>query len=164
MWKPTFTSCQPLINAVEKNLIVIPDDRDPIYGKLYLLENISQLPNGPAVQVVPSSNQGQLAPFLAPTTNREQHNHVTIHNDAQTAWLEDNHTNEACENLIITILDRVYLEQLWNKRFGFKGKTLREFMDLLVKTYQATPEERAAVKALIDQPWDPNKHIINLFS
>ena len=46
--KPTFTSCQPLIDAVEKNLIAMPDDRDIIYGKLHRLEDTSQLPQGPA--------------------------------------------------------------------------------------------------------------------
>ena len=56
--KPTFTSCQPLIDAVEKNLIAMPDDWDPIYGKLHLLEDTSQLPNGPAAQVLQSTNQG----------------------------------------------------------------------------------------------------------
>ena len=119
---------------------------------ILFMEDTSQLHSGPAVQVVPSTNQGQLAPFLAPTTNWEQHNHVIIHNNAQTAWLEDNHANEACKNLIILILDKIYLEKLWNERFGFKGKSLRDFMDLLINTYQATPEERAAVKALIKQP------------
>ena len=148
--KPTFTLVQPLINAVKKNLITMLDDRDPIYGKLHLLEDTSQLPNGSAAQVVQSTNQGQLVPFLAPATNRERHNYVNIHNKAQTAWLEDNHANEACMNLIITILDKVYLEELWNKRFGFKGKTLRDFMDLLIDNYPATPEEREAVKALLD--------------
>ena len=36
-------------------------------------------------------------------------------------------------------------------------------MDLLTNDFQATPEERAAVKALIEQTWDPNEHIVKLF-
>ena len=78
--KPTFTSCQPLIDAVEKNFIAMPDYQNLIYGKLHRLEDTSQLPHGPAVQVVPSPNQGQLALFLPPTTNRERHNYVNLHN------------------------------------------------------------------------------------
>ena len=37
-------------------------------------------------------------------------------------------------------------------------------MDLLIDEFQATPEEQAAVKALIEQAWDPNDHIIKLYS
>ena len=162
--KPTFTLLQPLHDALEKNLIAMPDERDTIYGKLHLLEDTSQLAGGPDDQVEPSTNQGQMEPFLAATTVRERHNNVMQHNNAQTQWLEDNNANEACKNLVIKIVDKVYLEKLYNERFGFKGKTLRDFMDHFIEKYQATPEERAAVKALIDQPWDTNKHIINLFS
>ena len=86
------------------------------------------------------------------------------HNNAQTQWLEDNNAEEACKNLVIKIVDKVYWEKLWNEQFGFKEKSLRDLMDYLIEKYQATPEKRAAVKALIEQPWDPNKHIINLFS
>ena len=81
--RPTFTSCQPLIDAVEKNLINMADDRDVIYGKLHCLENTGQLPHGSLAQVVPSSNQGQLAPFVQPTTNWEQHNYVSTHHENQ---------------------------------------------------------------------------------
>ena len=81
--KPTFTLCQPLIDAIKKNLINMTDDWDVIYGKLHCLEDTSQLPHGPLAQVVPSSNQGQLAPFLPPTTNREQHNYVSTHHENQ---------------------------------------------------------------------------------
>ena len=37
-------------------------------------------------------------------------------------------------------------------------------MDLLIDNYQATPEERAAVQVLIEQPWDPNEQIVTLIS
>ena len=37
-------------------------------------------------------------------------------------------------------------------------------MDLLINNYQVTPEERAAVKKMIQDDWDPNQHIIKLFS
>ena len=55
--KPTFTLLQPLQDAIEKNLIAMFDDRDPVYGKLHILEDTSQLAGGPAAQVV-SQNQG----------------------------------------------------------------------------------------------------------
>ena len=103
-------------------------------------------------------------PFVPTTSVRQRHNEVSQHNEKQAQWLEDNHANEACKNLVIKIVDKVYLEKLYNERFGYKGKTLCDFMDHLIDKYQATPEERAAVKALIDQPWDTNEHIINLFS
>ena len=41
--KPTFTTCKPLLDAVDKNRITMKDDRDPIYGKLHTVTNTSQL-------------------------------------------------------------------------------------------------------------------------
>ena len=48
-------------------------------------------------------------------------------------------------------------------KIQIQRKTLRDFLDLLIDDFQATPEERAAVKALIEQAWDPNEHIVKLF-
>ena len=45
-----------------------------------------------------------------------------------------------------------------------REKNLHNFLDLLINDFQATPEERAAVKALIEQAWDPNELIVKLFS
>ena len=70
---------------------------------------------------------------------------------------------EACKKLIISIIDAVYLEPLWEPKFEYKGKTLRQFLDLLIDEFHATLEEQAAVKALIEQAWDPNEHIVKLF-
>ena len=71
---PTFTTYKPLIDTVNKNLINMKDDRDPIYGKLHIVSNKSQLVNGPALQVVQSTNQGRLTVFVATTIVWEQHN------------------------------------------------------------------------------------------
>ena len=97
----------------------MPDDWGLIFGKLHRLEDTRQLPQGPAVQVVPLTNQRQLAPFVPPTTNRERHNYVNLHHEAQKAWLEDYHAEEACKNLIITIVDKVYSEELWDEQLGY---------------------------------------------
>ena len=37
-------------------------------------------------------------------------------------------------------------------------------MDVLISDFQATPEERAEVRKLIDTAWDPNQHIVTLFA
>ena len=113
---------------------------------------------------MPSSNQGQLTPFVPPTTNRGQHNFVSTHHENKKTLLEDLYAEEECKTLIISIIEKVYLEALRNKRFGYKVKTLRDFVDLLINNYQATPEERVIVKVLIEQAWDPNEHMIKLFS
>ena len=47
--KPTFTTCKSLMDAINKNLINMKDDRDPIYGKLHTVSNTSQLVYGPAL-------------------------------------------------------------------------------------------------------------------
>ena len=36
-------------------------------------------------------------------------------------------------------------------------------MDVLISDFQATPEERADVRKLIDTAWDPDQHIVTLF-
>ena len=47
------------------------DDRDTIYGKLYIVTTASQLVGGPAQHVVLSTNQGRLLGYVAPPTIRE---------------------------------------------------------------------------------------------
>ena len=37
-------------------------------------------------------------------------------------------------------------------------------MDVLISDFQATPEERAEVRKLINTAWDPNQHIVTLFA
>ena len=64
---------------------------------------------------------------------------------------------------ILTRVDEIYLDALCSPKFRFKRKTLRQFMDLLIDDFQATPEERVTVRKLIEAPWDPNQHIIKLF-
>ena len=48
------------------------------------------------------------------------------------------------------------MRELHTARIRYKGVTLRQFVDLLIDNYKATPEERADVKKLIEAPWDPN--------
>ena len=100
------------MDANNKNLINMDDERDPIYGKLHIVSNTSQLLGGPAVQVVLSTNQGRLAQYVTPTTTQERHNYVTTHHKNQLMWLEDMNTEEACKKLIISVIDAVYLEPL----------------------------------------------------
>ena len=152
------------MDAMDKNLINMDNEHDPIYGKLHTVSNTSQLPGGPALQVVRLTIQGRLTPYVAPTTTREQYNYITKHHKNQFVWLEDMNAEEACKKLIILVINAVYLEPLWEPRFEYKGKTLRNFLDLLIDEFQATPEEQAAVKALIKQAWDPKKHIVKLLS
>ena len=120
--------------------------------------------NGPAQQVVSCTNQGRSTLFVSTITVRERHNYVTRHYKDQQYWLDDVNTEEASKKFIVSIVDTVYLEPLWEPRFEYKGKTLRNFLNLLINDFQATPEEQAVVKALIEQAWDPNQHIVKLFS
>ena len=81
-----------------------------------------------------------------------------------TGWMIKMLKKHARSSLYQSIVNKVYLELLWEPRFQYKGNTLRQFLDLLTDNFQATQEERAAVKALIEETWDPNQHIIKLFS
>ena len=120
--KPTFTSCKPLMDVINKNLINMDNECNPIYGKLHTVSNTSQPPGGPALQVVPSTNQGRLTPYVAPTTTQERHNYITRHYENQLYWLEDMNAEEACNKLIILVINAVYLEPLWEPRFETKEK------------------------------------------
>ena len=55
------------------------------------------------------------------------------------------------------------MKSLYTSKIRYKGVTLRYFMDLLINTYQATPEEQANVKKCIETQWDPNHHIETLY-
>ena len=111
---------------------------------------------GPAQQVVPSTNQGRLVPYVPPTTVREWHNYVIRHHKDQKYWLDDQNAEEVCKKFIISKVDEVYLKALWEPRIQYKGKTLQQFLDVLIDDFQATLEEQAAVRALIEAAWDPN--------
>ena len=74
--KPSFTAAKQLLDAVETNPIAMTDRRDTRYGKLHLMEDTSLLPNGPALQVVQSADQGQPQPYVALTTVQEQQNYL----------------------------------------------------------------------------------------
>ena len=60
--KPIFTVVKPILDAVKVNLINMGDDRNLIWRKLHITENARLLPNGTALQVVPSVNQGMQVP------------------------------------------------------------------------------------------------------
>ena len=77
--------------------------------------------------------------------------------------MDDQNVEESLKLFILSRFDEVYFDDLKDTRFGYKGVTIRDFMDLLIDDFPATPEERAAVKKLIEADWDPNQHIIKLF-
>ena len=162
--KPSFTTTKPVMDAVEINLIHMPDRRDVQFGKLHLIEDTSLLQNGPAVQIVPSVDQGQPQPYVAPTTIRQRQNYLHEYRRDQEYYLNDQNVEEALKKLIISQFDEVYFDDLKDTRFGYKGVTTRDLLDLLIADYPATPEERAAVKKLIEADWDPNQHIVKLFA
>ena len=55
------------------------------------------------------------------------------------------------------------MRSLHTAKIRYKGVTLRQFMDLLINNYEATPEERANMRRLSEAPWDPNQHIETLY-
>ena len=87
--KPTYTSCKPILDAAEINLINMLDPRDNIWGKLHLVANTQQMQGGPLLQIVRSTNQGQQLPYIAPTTSRERQNYLITYHQEQGYWLDD---------------------------------------------------------------------------
>ena len=163
MGKPTCTTVKPLVDAIVKNLIGMYDARDPLFGKLHLIDDRSQLVGGPAQQVLPSVDQEQPIPYVAPTIVQERKKYLHDFHEDQENWLDDQNAEESLKNLVISRVNEVYLDELKELRFQYKGKILQDFLDLLINDFQATPEELAAVKKLIKADWNPNQHIIKLF-
>ena len=71
---------------------------------------------------------------------------------------------ESLKLLIISQVDKEYLDDLKEARFQYKNSSLLDFLDLLIDNYQATSEERAAVKNLIEANLGPNQYIVKLFA
>ena len=93
--KPTYSSCKPVLDAVEMNLINMLDPRDNIWGKLHLVANTHHMQGGPPQQIVRSTNQGQQLPYIAPTTSRERQNYFITYHQNQGYWLDDQAAEEA---------------------------------------------------------------------
>ena len=68
MGKSTFTTVKSLLEAIGKNPIGMYNPRNPLYGKMHLINNTSQLGGGPAQQILPSADQGRPIPYVHPTT------------------------------------------------------------------------------------------------
>ena len=50
--------------------------RDPLYGKLHLIDDTSQFNGGPTQQIVPSAGQGRPIPYVNPTIVQQQGNYM----------------------------------------------------------------------------------------
>ena len=86
----TYTTVKPLhccMDVVDKNHIDMYNTRDPLYGKLHLINDISQLVGGPAQQVVQSADQGQPIPYVAPTVREQQNCMHNFREDQKTGWM-----------------------------------------------------------------------------
>ena len=122
MGKPNYLSCKPVLDVVEMNLINMLDPRDNIWGKLHLVDNTHQMQGGPPQQIVWSTNQGQQLPYIAPTTLRERQNYLITYHQNQGYWLDDQAAKELLKEFIISRVDEVYLEALYQPRIRYKGK------------------------------------------
>ena len=72
------------MDVVEVNLINMEDLRDLFWGKLYLVDNMSLLPNGPAQQVVALVNQDVQDPYTA----REKETYLIKYHQNQSLLFE----------------------------------------------------------------------------
>ena len=123
--KATYTTVKSVLDAVDKNIISMLDDRDNIYGKLHLVSNTSHLAGGPAHQVVQSTNQGWQLPYVHHTaTARERQNYLIEYHQDHGNWLDDQNAEESLKNFILIRVDKIYLDALCEPRFQYKGKTL----------------------------------------
>ena len=133
--RPTYLSLKPLIDAVETNLINMDDLRDPIWGKLHMIQIIAQSANRPAAQVMASTNQGVQDPYLHLTTARESEMYLIEYHREQSYFLNDGAAEDACKELILSRVDEVYLKELHQPRIRYKGITLQQFLNLLTNKY-----------------------------
>jgi len=161
--KPTYATVKPILDAVETNLINMNDQRDPFWGKLHILQDTSGLVNGPDAMIPESTNQFEPDEWQLGFTHRQREIYLHGYFRDQNNFLDDQAAQEALKEFILSRLDEVYMRELYTARIGYKGVELREFIDLLIDNYEATPEDRADVKKLIEAPWDPNQHIVLMF-
>ena len=62
--RPSYKLLKPIYNAIDDNLISIPDSRDELYGKLWIIKDTSTMPNGPVKQITATAHP-VTAPFYA---------------------------------------------------------------------------------------------------
>ena len=122
--KLTCLSVKLVLDGVDTNLIGMLNDRDIIWGKLHLLSNTNQIPGGSAVQIVQFINQGQQLPYVPPTIAQEQQNYLIEYHRDHGPWLDNQASKEALKEFILTRVDEIYLELLYEQRIWYKGKTL----------------------------------------
>lgn len=75
---------------------------------------------GPAQQVVQSTNQNQQVPYIALITAQKGQSYIITYYQEQTFWLDDQNAKEACQNFIISSMDKVYLNTLYQPKIWYK--------------------------------------------
>ena len=136
-------------------------DREPVYGRLHLIENTGNLPNGQPVAA--SINQGQPIAWAQGVTQRERENYFIDYLCNQEQYLSNQEAQEVLKDFIIKVFNKVYLQQLKQLRLGYKNVTLLQFMQLLRDYFQAEPEGRDEIKRALQENWNTAKHIEHLF-
>ena len=93
--KPTYASVKPILDTVEMNLINMDDQQDSVWGKLHIIQITNLLANGPAILVVPSTNQDEQIPWIVPVTPRQRETHLIGYFRQQNNWLDNQAAQEA---------------------------------------------------------------------
>lgn len=161
--KPTYATLRPLRKAVERNLMAMLDDRDPYYGRLHLIGDTSQLPNGPSSPIPKSTNKGPMGLWSGNTGQQVRENYYIEYYRDQERFLSDHAAEQALKELIMDRIDEVYIRRLRDPHTYYKNVSLKTIVDALKTDYPASPEERREVVKQLEEQWDPNEHIEHLF-
>jgi hypothetical protein len=159
--RPTFNSCNKVINALKTNCISIEDDRSGL-GKLHCITNLAHMEyNG--VGVVASINPRPLSFAGLDDTQAAKDTYPIGYYAQKEFWAADKNLKEAAKRSLMSRIDPTYFQELAHGVTGYKGVSIEDLIDFLQEEYPPEPEDIVAQEQSLLTEWNPNNHIHDLF-
>ena len=158
--RPTFTKINKVIVAIKRNCIAMDDTRSRV-GKLHCIMNSQHLETG-GIGIPPSVNPGP-ATFAGLASAAARDNYIIDHTAQMAQWQADCNVKEACKRFLVSRFEPVYFQELADPVTDFKQVSVRDMLRHLTTRYPPTPDETQLQEAILQEDWDPNNHIENLF-
>ena len=138
------------------------DAREPVHGRLHLIEDTGELPN--STTVLASTDQGQPNAWGSRTSKQQCENYMIRYLRDQENYLSDQAAQEALKAFILELVPEYKLTRLKKKCLVYTNVTLKQFMDLLCDDFPASPEERTNIKLALQEKWNPAEDIAIMFN
>jgi hypothetical protein len=145
----------------KKNRNKNPKDPISMVGRLHCIVNSQHLEQGGVV--VPANVNPGTPTFVCLADALARENCMLDHTARLAQWRADCNVKEACNRLLISRFESVYLQELAHPITKFKGVSIRTMISFLNRKYPAKTEDVASLETELPEPWDANNHIGNLF-